>query len=62
MDYANTTTNKTILSRSNNVANLVQTTVSMWRSTAAITSILVYANGTYPIGATFKLYGIEAAK
>lgn len=62
MDYANTTTNKTILSRSNNVANLVQTTVSMWRSTSAITSILVYANGTYPIGATFKLYGIEAAK
>ena len=61
MNYSNTTTYKTILSRSNNVANLVQTTVSLWRSTSAINSILVYANGTYPIGATFNLYGISAA-
>ena len=61
MNYSNTTTNKTILSRSNTASNLVQTTVSLWRSTSAINSILVYANGTYPIGATFNLYGITAA-
>lgn len=61
MNYANTTTNKTVLVRSNSTANYVQASVHLWRSTAAITSILLSAQGTFPIGSTFSLYGIQSA-
>lgn len=60
-DYANTTTNKTILSRANNSSNGLSACVGLWRSTAAITSVKVYPNvRTFDTGSTFKLYGIEA--
>ena len=62
MNYSNATTYKTILSRSGNAANGTSAVVSLWRSTAAITSIEVFTNdvSTYNSGATFTLYGIGA--
>jgi hypothetical protein len=61
MNYSNTTTYKTVLVRSNSTTSYVQASVSLWRSTSAITSILLSAQGTFPIGSTFSLYGIAAA-
>jgi len=63
MNYSNTTTNKTMLSRGNAVAWYMGATVHLWRSTAAITSItLKNENATnFVAGSTFTLYGIAAA-
>ena len=65
MNYSNTTTNKTVLMRSNNAGREVASIVGLWRSTAAITSIsLTLLGGTTPnwaTGSTFSLYGIAAA-
>ena len=41
MNYANTTTYKTGLSRFNNAASIVSANAHLWRSTAAITSITI---------------------
>ena len=63
MNYANTTTFKTVLNRSNN-SNGVSASVSLWRATpAAITSITLVGDGPSNIltGSTFTLYGIRAA-
>jgi hypothetical protein len=59
-NYSNTTTYKTILSRSAQAANL---TVGLWRSTSAITSISLFpaASVNFISGSTFTLYGIAAA-
>ena len=63
--YANTSVSKTILTSSafdNNTAGTVQNTVVLWRSTAAITTILLASGGTsWDIGSTATLYGIKAA-
>jgi hypothetical protein len=59
MDYANTTTNKTVISRSNKADQSAETHVNLWRSTAAITSITI-SGATFTTNATFKLYGIQA--
>jgi hypothetical protein len=67
MNYANTTTNKTVISRvstggtltsmDSNYANL-----GLWRSTDAINQItLTPSAGNYLAGSTFSLYGIKAA-
>lgn len=63
MNYANTTTNKTILCRSSNAAIGVDGTVGLWRSTAAITSVQVKNTGSrnWHTDSTFELYGIKAA-
>lgn len=64
MNYSNTTTNKTLLSRANNAATGVDAIVGLWRSTSAITSIDLYAwTSTYKFdtGSTFTLYGIKSA-
>jgi hypothetical protein len=64
MNYANTTTYKTALSRANNAATGVDTGVSLWRSTSAINSIIIRttsAGRVFNIGSTFTLYGIAAA-
>ena len=63
MDYANTTTYKTSISRGNNSANRVRAYVAMWRNTAAITSIQIITNATpnFATGSTFTLYGILSA-
>lgn len=60
MNYSNATTNKTVISR--NTANSAGAYVGLWRSTSAINSITVIANGTtFTSGSTFTLYGIQAA-
>jgi hypothetical protein len=62
MNYANTTTYKTVLSRNNEVSNGTNATVGLWRNTAAITSItLLKGTGDFTTGSTFTLYGIKAA-
>ena len=62
-NYSNTTTYKTILSRANSSSNGVSGVASLWRSTAAISSIKILTNdgSTYSTGTTFTLYGIAAA-
>ena len=66
-DYSNTTTYKTAISRTNNVPYgyyNVGSTVGLWRSTAAVSTIKLYPalGSNFVTGSTFKLYGIEAAK
>ena len=63
MNYANTTTNKTVLCRSNNAAIGVDVTVGLWRSTSAITSVQIKNTGNLNWNAesTFALYGIKSA-
>ena len=61
MNYSNTTTHKTILARGAGT-NQAGASVSLWRSTAAITSIRFYIGaGNFDTGSTFTLYGITAA-
>jgi hypothetical protein len=61
-NYSNATTYKTVLTRSNIPASYVFANVSTWRSTSAITSIVVFpASGNLVTGSTFTLYGIAAA-
>lgn len=61
MNYSNTTTFKTVLSRSNNSNNGVATTIGLWRNTAAINTIaIISSNGNWDTGTTFSLYGIKA--
>jgi hypothetical protein len=58
----NTTTYKSVLSRSDNPsASYVGSHVGLWRSTAAITSIRLYTLNSFTTGSTFTLYGIAAA-
>lgn len=62
-NYANTTTNKTVLSRTSSPNSFVEAVVGLWRSTAAINSItldLVTASAEFVSGSTFTLYGIGA--
>jgi len=62
MNYSNSTTNKTVLTRSNNAGNGVGSNVNLWRSTSAINTILLYPDAsTFATGSTFTLYGIKAA-
>lgn len=60
MNYSNTTTNKTILTRSNS-GDFVSARVVLWRSTAAINSITVASTNSYNSGSTFTLYGVKNA-
>jgi hypothetical protein len=63
MNYANTTTYKTALSRaSTEGGSQIFANVWLWRSTSAITSIKIEAaSGNLDTGSTFTLYGIAAA-
>ena len=62
MNYANTTTFKTVVSRGNNAGAGVLSYAGVWRNTAAITSMLLSTTGsTWMAGSTFSLYGITAA-
>jgi hypothetical protein len=61
-NYANTTTNKTVLIRSSNAAVGTDAVVGLWRSTSAINTIKIYpSNNSFDTGSTFTLYGIKAA-
>jgi hypothetical protein len=62
MNYANTTTYKTWLQRSNNAANGTAAVVGLWRSTAAINRLDFSISGaTLVAGSTFTIYGVKAA-
>jgi len=62
MNYANSTTYKPVLTRSSNGSVGIDAFVGLWRNTAAITDIEVFArNDTFAVGSTFTLYGIAAA-
>jgi hypothetical protein len=62
MNYSNTTTYKTVLTRNDRAANFAGATVDLWRSTAAITTILISTSSyNFSAGSTFTLYGISAA-
>jgi len=64
LNYSNSTTFKTVLSRFNDGGNTVQALVGLFRQTGAITSIkFQIESGTADIasGSTFTLYGISAA-
>ena len=64
MRYANTATNKTVLSRSGNSANGTEVAAALCQLTAAISSIDLYSANigrSFLAGSTFTLYGIAAA-
>ena len=62
MNYSNTTTYKTAIWRSNRAGGGTDAMVGLWRSTAAITTILFdLESGDFASGSTFTLYGIKAA-
>ena len=63
MNYSNTTTFKTKLSKVTIPASSIVQDVSLWRNTSAITSItvIVPAANNWIAGSTFTLYGIKAA-
>lgn len=64
MNYSNTTTNKTVISRANagGTGGETRATVSLWRSTVAINTIKIYilTSASFVTGSTFTLYGIKA--
>ena len=62
INYSNTTTYKTFLSRANRANHTTGTTVGLWRSTSAITSINLLLAGalSFASGSTFTIYGIKA--
>ena len=63
MNYANTTTYKTVISRIGwpNTNGRVVSSVNLWRSTSAITSITLGAANNITAGSTFTIYGVKAA-
>ena len=63
MNYANTTTYKTALLRSNNASKATMAIVGLWPSTAAINRIdLTATSSTFAAGSVFTIYGIKAAQ
>jgi hypothetical protein len=61
MDYANSTTHKTTISRSSIASLQAGASVGLWRSTSAITSITITAESqNLSAGSTFDLYGIKS--
>ena len=64
MNYANTTTYKTVISRTNtvngNLGDGVELHAQLWRSTSAINEISFLVSD-FASGSTFTLYGIKAA-
>lgn len=61
MNYANTTTYKTVINRMNS-GGYVQARVGLWRSTAAINSVKIYPSASnLTTGSVLTLYGILAA-
>ena len=62
MNYSNTTTFKTMLTRANDSASGLDAIVHLWRSTAAINRIDIYLDAvSFTTNSVFTLYGIKAA-
>lgn len=60
-NYSNSTTNKTALTRSNNVDSGTSAVFNLWRSNSAINSVTILSGANMKIGSTFTIYGIKAA-
>ena len=63
LNYSSSSVFKTILSRSGHATDGGTVAfANMWRSTSAITTILIYpeSTGNFASGSTFTLYGIKA--
>jgi hypothetical protein len=62
-NYANTTTNKTVLARGGAAESYVRADVGLWRSTSAINSIFYFVDSgaNFGAGTTFNLYGIATS-
>ena len=57
--YANTNVNKSWISRAGNAASGVDALAGLWRSTAAITTILVFPRSTsFNTNSVFRLWGV----
>jgi hypothetical protein len=62
INYSNTTTFKTALSRFNNPISYVTGNVHLWRNTATVSTVAITMEaGTFNTGSIFTLYGIKAA-
>ena len=62
MNYSNSTTFKTSLSRSNKAADDARAIVGLWRNTNAITSLtIIQTSGSFATETTISLYGIKAS-
>ena len=62
LNYSNNTTYKTVLARGNRANAGVDATAGLWRSTSAITSIVIFLTGSnLATGTTATLYGITKA-
>ena len=67
MNYSNTTTYKTILTRHGSGSNAayrgIEASVSLWRNTSAINQIKFYSGngGNIGVGSSITIYGIKAA-
>ena len=61
MNYSNTTTYKTVLSRSAAAATATSARVGLWRSTSAINTISIIGGNNWSSTTTFTLYGIKSA-
>lgn len=64
MNYSNTTTYKTVLTRCSAAGYSTTAEVNTWRNTAAINSIKIFwatSGNDIQAGTTFTLYGITAA-
>jgi hypothetical protein len=62
LNYSNTTTFKTALTRNGLASTALQAVVGLWRSTSAINRIdLSPGSGNFEVGSTFSLYGIANA-
>jgi hypothetical protein len=62
MNYTNTNTYKSIITRTSNVSEGLEIQAALWRNSAAITTFtLNVGGGGFAAGSTFTLYGIKAA-
>ena len=62
MNYSNTTTYKTMITKSGYASDQAMISAAVWRNTAAINTIQIYVqSGNINAGSTFTLYGIAAA-
>jgi hypothetical protein len=60
MNYANTSTNKTAITRIGD-NSYTAAVVGLWRNTAAVNQVSIVGGSNWVAGSTFTLYGIKAA-
>lgn len=59
MNYSNSTTNKTVLTRATNAATGATTNIALWQNTNAINTITIFPpTASFTAGASISLYGI----